>query len=191
MTTPYFQNTYPYSENYFFSIERELAMNTVLSVSYVGAQAHHLLLVGSSNPGNPALCLALSKPEAVAPNTPTCGPYAEDATYITRDGRTIEESTRGPFGPNFSNNAFQKSTGNSNYNSLQVNLRRSHGRTDLMFSYTYSKSIDQASSISDVVDPYNNARMRSLSNWDLKHNFVATYTYQLPLELISERGPRS
>jgi hypothetical protein len=57
-----------------------------------------------------------------------------------------------------------------------------------MFSYTYSKSIDQASSISDVVDPYNNSRMRSLSNWDLKHNFVATYTYQLPLELISERG---
>jgi hypothetical protein len=187
MTTPYFQNTYPYSENYFFSIERELAMNTVLSISYVGSQAHHLLLVGSSNPGNPALCLALSRPEAVAPNTPTCGPYAEDATYITRDGRIIE-GTRGPFGPNFSNNAFQKSTGNSNYNSLQASLRRSHGRTDLMFSYTYSKSIDQASSISDVVDPYNNSRMRSLSNWDLKHNFVATYTYQLPLELISERG---
>ncbi len=33
MTTLYFQNTYPYSENYFFSIERELAMNTVLGSS--------------------------------------------------------------------------------------------------------------------------------------------------------------
>lgn len=187
MTTPYFRNTYPYSENYFFSIERELAMNTVLSVSYVGSQAHHLLLVSSSNPGNPALCLALSKPSAVAPNTPTCGPYSEDATYHTADGRTIE-GTRGPFGPNFSNNAYQSSTGNSNYNSFQANLQRSSTRLDMMISYTYSKSIDQGSSISDVSDPFNHSRLRGLSAWDLKHNIVATYTYHLPLEAISRRG---
>ena len=187
MTTPYNGNTYPYSENYFFSIERQLANNTVLSVSYVGSQAHHLLLVASSNPGNPALCLALSKPSAVAPNTPTCGPFAEDATYHTADGRTIQ-GTRGPFGSNFSNNAYQSSVGNSNYNSLQANLRHSGNRLDLMFSYTYSKSIDQGSSISDISDPFNHSRLRALSAWDLKHNVVATYTYHLPLELVSMRG---
>jgi hypothetical protein len=50
MTTPNPNNTYPYNENYFFSIERQLAANTVLGLSYVGSQAHHLLVVYSANP---------------------------------------------------------------------------------------------------------------------------------------------
>ncbi|MEO8098225.1 MAG: carboxypeptidase regulatory-like domain-containing protein [Acidobacteriota bacterium] len=187
MTTPYYGNSYPYSENYFFSIERQLSTNTVLSLSYVGSQAHHLLLVYSNNPGNPALCLALSKPSAVAPGTPTCGPFSEDATYHTADGRTIE-GTRGPFGPSFSNNAYQGAFGNSNYNSFQTSLRHSGRFMDLMFAYTYSKSIDQASSISDPVDPFDHSRTRALSEWDLKHNLVVTYTVQLPLQKLSERG---
>jgi hypothetical protein len=45
MTTPNPNNTYPYNENYFFSVERQLAASTVLSLSYVGSQAHHLLVV--------------------------------------------------------------------------------------------------------------------------------------------------
>jgi hypothetical protein len=57
-----------------------------------------------------------------------------------------------------------------------------------MLAYTFSKSIDQASSISDVVDPFNYGRMRALSAWDLRHNFVATYRYQLPLERLWRRA---
>ena len=56
MTSPAPWNTYPYNENYFLSIQRQLTANTLFSVSYVGSQAHHLLLVYSANPGNPALC---------------------------------------------------------------------------------------------------------------------------------------
>src|SRR5205814_9831205 len=41
MTTPYRGNIYPYSENYFLSIEREVYKDTVLNLSYVGSQAHH------------------------------------------------------------------------------------------------------------------------------------------------------
>jgi hypothetical protein len=184
MTTPYRGNTYPYNENYFFSIERQIGMNTLASVSYVGSQAHHLLLIYSTNPGNPALCAALSKPSAVLPDTPTCGPGGEDNTYYPVDGRIIE-GTRGPFGPNFSNNDFEGSFGNSNYNSLQASIRHSGKGLDLMLAYTYSKSIDQASSISDVVDPFNYGRTRALSAWDLTHNLVATYSYQFPFERFS------
>jgi hypothetical protein len=187
MTTPFPGNTYPYNENYFMSIERQLANTAVLSLSYVGSQAHHLLLVYSTNPGNPALCLALSKPSAVAPGSPTCGPFAEDATYKTAAG-TIVNGTRGPFGPNYSNNDYQGSFGNSNYNSFQASLRHSGKTLDLMVAYTFSKSIDQASSISDVVDPFNYGRTRALSAWDLTHNLVATYQYQLPLGRITTRA---
>ncbi|MBZ5580475.1 MAG: TonB-dependent receptor [Acidobacteriia bacterium] len=187
MTTPYSGNTYPYNENYFFSMERELGANTVLGLSFVGSQAHHLLLVYSANPGNPALCLALSKPSAVAPGSPTCGPYAEDATYITAAGQVVN-GTRGPFGSNFSNDDFQGSFGNSSYNSFQASVRHSGKRLDLMLAYTFSKSLDQASSISDPVNPFNYRLTRALSAWDLTHNFVATYQYEIPLERLSKRA---
>jgi len=184
MTAPYYKNTYPYNENYFLSIERQLGLSTVLSLSYVGSQAHHLLLVYSINPGNPALCLALSKPSAVAPSSPTCGPYAEDATYVTAAGQVIQ-GTRGPLGSNFANNDYQGSFGNSSYNAFEASLRHTGQRLDLMLAYTFSKSLDQASSISDPVDPFNFRLTRALSAWDLTHNFVATYQYQLPLDRIS------
>ena len=100
-------------------------------MSYVGSQAHHLLLVYSANPGNPALCLALSKPSAVAPGTATCGPFAEDATYVTAAGQVIH-GTRGPLGSNFSNDDYEGSFGNSSYNSLagQPAARRQAARFD-------------------------------------------------------------
>jgi len=59
-----------------------------------------------------------------------------------------------------------------------------------MLSYTYSKSIDNASSLADVGDPYNLELMRSLSAFDLKHNVVATYEYKLPVERFSKRSNR-
>jgi len=186
MTAPPPSNTYPYSENYFLSIERGLGANTVLSLSYVGSQAHHLLVVYSANPGNPALCLALSQPSAVKPGTPTCGPFGEDQTYTTANGQTIN-GTRGPLGPNFANDDYDATVGNSNYNSFQATLRKSGRSLSFLIGYTYSKSIDQASSISDPVNPFNFAATRALSAWDLTHNIVASYEYKLPLERITQR----
>jgi hypothetical protein len=181
MTAPNPQNTYPYNENYVLSMERQLGKSTLMSLGYVGSQAHHLLLVYSTNPGNPALCLALSKPAAVAPGSATCGPYAEDAKYTTAAGQTYL-GTRGPLGSNYSNDSFQGSFGNSSYNAFEASLRHSSGRLDAMVAYTFSKSLDQASSISDPVNPFNYRLTRALSAWDLTHNLVATYRYQLPLE---------
>jgi len=123
-------------------------------VSYVGSQAHHLLAIYSANPGNPALCLALSNPSAVAPGSPTCGPFGEDTVYVTAAGQTLPGTPQG-LGPAFSNDDYGASIGNSNYNSLQVTLRHSLRQLQFLISYTYSKSIDQASSLSDPLNPFN------------------------------------
>jgi len=48
-------------------------------------------------------------------------------------------------------------------------------------SYTYSKSYDQTSSIQEQVEPYNYHRLDGISAFDLKHNFVVSYNYDLPL----------
>jgi hypothetical protein len=190
MTAPPPWNTYPYNENYFLSVERQLGANTLLSLSYVGSQAHHLLVVYSANPGNPARCLALSRPAAVAPGTPTCAPFGEDTTYLTASGQELS-GTRGPLGPAFSNDDYDASIGNSNYNSFQASLRHSGKRLDMMVGYTFSKSIDQSSSLADPINPFDFRATRALSAWDLKHNLVATYDYQLPLERLFSRAGRS
>jgi hypothetical protein len=188
MTAPKTTNTYPYNENYFLSIERQLTGNTVLSFSYVGSQAHHLILVHSNNPGDPALCLQLSQPSAVMSGTATCGPFAEDATYTTAAGKTIN-GTRGPFGgPQFSNNGYEDSIGNSSYNSFEANVRHSGSGLTFQIGYTYSKSIDQGSSLADIANPFNFAATRALSAFDLKHNLVASYEYQLPFERLFHRA---
>jgi hypothetical protein len=187
MTEPAPWNTYPYNESYFFSIERQLARNTVLNFSYVGSEAHHLLLVYSNNPGNPALCLYLSNPANVYPGTATCGPFAESAIYETSGGQYVY-GTRSPFGYNYGNDDYEGSVGNSVFNAFETSLRHTAGPLSVLLSYTFSKSLDEASALSDPVDPFNYKLSRALSQFDLTQNFVATYRYALPLDRISRHA---
>jgi hypothetical protein len=186
MTAPTPWNTYPYNENYFFSIERQFGRNTMFSLSYVGSQAHHLLLVYSANPGNPALCLKLSASRAVDPGSPTCGPFGEDTTYVAASGQTIQ-GTRVGLGPSFSNDDYDNSIANSNYNAFEATLRYTTTNLNFLLGYTYSKSIDQGSSISDPGNPYDFSATRAISAFDLPQNFVASYQYTLPFERVFGR----
>jgi len=188
-TGPNPQNTYPYNEQYFFSIERQVSANTVLNLSYVGSQAHHLLLTYSVNPGNPALCLALSKPSQVAPGSATCGPFGESGQYTSASGQ-VYNGTRGPFGAALGNDDFEGSFGNSSYNSLQVSVRHNSRDLTVQLGYTYSKSIDQGSSLGDTADPFNFKQTRALSAWDLTHNLVISYDYRLPFDRLTKKWPR-
>jgi hypothetical protein len=154
-------NRIPYTEQYMFSMERRLGDNTVLSASYVGNQSHRLLVLVESNPGNPALCLSV----------PGCGPFKE-----------TESGTRGPLGSNFGSDTNQSTIGNSNYNALELSLRHTSKRLQLFASYTYSKSLDQSSNVGEEVNPVNPAISYALSAFDVKHNFVVSYAYDLPFE---------
>jgi hypothetical protein len=187
-TGPYPGNTYPYNENYFLSIERQLGKDTLLGLSYVGSQAHHLLLTYSLNPGNPALCLSLSTAASVAPGSATCGPFGEDTEYVSAAGKTYQ-GTRGPFGPAFSNDGFEGSFGNSSYNSFQATLRHSGKAYSFLIGYTFSKSIDQASALGETANPFDYKSTRSISAWDLRHNLVASYQVDLPFQRMTRRVP--
>lgn len=174
------RNVTPYSESYTVSLQRELWPHALLTASYIGAQAHHLLVVTSANPGNPELCLSLSRPENVMPGTATCGPFGESGVYITRDGRLIE-GTRGPFNSQFAAITHQKTIGNSNYNALEVSVRHASRPLELLLGYTWGKSLDQSSSLSEAVHPFNARLSKALSAFDMRHNFVASYNWKLPL----------
>ena len=173
-------NRIPYTEEYMLSIQRQLGSKTLLSASYVGTQAHRLLVLEEANPGNPQLCLFLSNPANLAPGQVPCGPFGEDTTYVTSTDQVIQ-GTRGPLGPNFGSDTYQASLGNSNYNALQIGLRHVSGPLEFSANYTFSKSIDQSSNLGEEVNPLDPSLSRALSAFDMKHNFVVSYTYQLPV----------
>ena len=170
------RNVPPYTQSYTLTIQRELAKDTLLSVGYVGSQAHYLLVLVSANPGNPAACLALNAEGA----TPACGPFGEGGTYTLPNGQTVQ-GTRGPFSPQFDAVTYQKTIGNSNYNALQVNLRHQSGALEFLIGYTYSKSFDQSSSLAEAVNPVDPSLSRAVSAFDMRDNFVASYKYNLPV----------
>ena len=171
------------------SLERGLGANTVLSLNYVGTQGHRLLVLEEANPGSPSLCLFLSNPANLAPGQTPCGPFGEDSQYMTSTGQ-VYNGTRGPLGSNFGSNANQATIGNSNYNALQVTLRHSSKRLNVLAGYTYGKSQDQASNVGDEVNPLDPSLSKALSSFDVKHNFVVSYSYQIPFENLFHAANR-
>jgi hypothetical protein len=171
----------PYSEEWMLSIERQGGPNTVLSASYVGTSSHHQRVLIEPNPGNPALCLSLSQPSQVQPGTATCGPGGENGVYYPIAGGVVN-ATRGPLGPNFGSNALQSTIGSANYNALELSARHTSGRLEFSASYTYGKSLDQSSNIAEEVNPFNPALSYGISSFDVKHNVVISYEYQLPFD---------
>jgi hypothetical protein len=125
-----------------------------MTLSYVGTVGRKLLTYVESNPGKQALCLELSMPANLQPNTPTCGPFGENGVYTLANGQVIN-STRAPFGPNFGSNAFMESIANSSYNSFQASLQHRDKCENFMIAYTWSKSMGNGSGTLDATNPYN------------------------------------
>ncbi|MGA7286847.1 MAG: carboxypeptidase regulatory-like domain-containing protein [Terriglobales bacterium] len=173
-------NRLPYAEEYELSIEHQLSKEDLLTLSYVGTQAHRLLSSKSANPGDPALCLA----------TPGCGPGGENNIYGSGSSLVIGTRTNfpgvvlpggTPIVP-FGNDSYFITAGSSSYNSAQVNYRHTSGRLQTLIGYTFSRSFDNASGYGEQINPINPRLSRGLSAFDSTNNFVASYTYVLPVD---------
>jgi hypothetical protein len=88
-----------YSEQYNFTIERQLRDDLLLQIGYVGSQGHHLLASHDLNPGTPQTCLdimaiANANPNNVQTalsggNATTCGPLGSDSAYYIMPGTVL------------------------------------------------------------------------------------------------------
>ncbi len=145
----------PYVQQWDLSLQTTLGSRILLEVSYSGSKGTHLWERVNINSAN----------------------LPEDPENIT------PIQTRRPF-PHFGDILTANFRENSNYNALQVRVenRLSHGLTFLL-SYTFSKSIDTASSgffTTSHQDRTNLDAERGRSNFDVRHNFVFSHTYELP-----------
>jgi hypothetical protein len=187
-TAPTFRldNKLPYSAQFNFTVQRELFHSAVLSVGYVGSRGRHLLSTIESNPGDPAKCLLIA---TLMPAGQGCGQFGEDTIYVTPTGQTFNgtrpysvTSGRGLANGqlDFQSNTWEATVANSTYNALQASLEKKVGDLRLLGAYTWSKSLDNSSGFYDQINPFNPNNRRSLSSFDITHNFVLSYTYELP-----------
>jgi hypothetical protein len=142
----------PYSTNWLFGIQQEIARGTVLTVNYVGNKVQHtqagVAYQGINlNPSNPNT--------NVGRILAATSPY-QDENYMP-------------------NNLF------SNYNALQAQLRRNMKQLTLEANYTWSHEIDDEVNVfAGFSDPFKPTLDRSSGDWDARQNFTASVLYNLP-----------
>jgi outer membrane receptor protein involved in Fe transport len=204
-----------YSAQYNLTIERELSRDLKLEVGYVGSQGHRLLATHDINYSNPQTCLDIDTLNGGgcaqftedAPFTVTVplgfNFHMPNGTVVAGTGQTLNfvglrrysspqcDPTTGngcPASgiPVFGSIFAQDTIASSSYNSLQVSLDKRFAR-GLQFTaaYTYSKSIDEASSFEGILNPLPGANNYARSLFDARHRFVVSYYWDLPARKYS------
>src|SRR5258708_39324972 len=74
----------------------------------------------------------------------------------------------------------QNTISNSSYNAFQASLeKRFSNGLQFQASYTFGRSIDNASTFESLVDPINPGRNRALFLFDARHRFSFSYYFEL------------
>jgi hypothetical protein len=143
----------PFSYEYNLNLQRQVTKDLIVQASYIGSLGRNLIHMQPLNLLNPAT--------GVAPN------------------------------PNFASGALEliDTDAVSNYNAFQANAteRLAHG-LELVVSYTWAHSLDDASNPTGTSinssftgsNPYDFHAEYASSDFDIRHNLVVAFTYQLP-----------
>lgn len=121
-------------------------------------------VVGSNTGGAPITLVGLRRY-----SSPNCNP-------LTGTGCPVDGT------PVFSGIFTENTVAKSNYNSLQVMLEK-HYTHGLQFqaAYTYGKSLDNASSFENTLNPYNFNATYGPSLYDTRHIFSFNYVWDIPV----------
>jgi hypothetical protein len=151
--------TSAYVQQWNINVQRELWRKFVVTVAYLGNKGTHLHVSQQVNPG------------IYIPGQSTTGNI--DSRRIYQGFQTIESI---------------QATAFSNYHSLQINWnRRFEGGLTILGSYVFSKAIDLESNdgnsglASQASNPFNWDTDKGLASFNLKHRFVTSFIWQLPV----------
>ena len=184
-------NKLPYAEHFNLSIQRGLSKSTVLTLAYVGTEGHRLISQREANPGDAALCMALSAQGALDQSTGSigCGPNQEQDFY-TLGAQTIYGTRDKLLNPNYCpaagslcygfGNTNTLLTANSIYHAGELTVERKAGDITLLAAYTLAKGLDDSSAFNDLINFTNPRLSRGLSSTDVHQNFVVSYVWELP-----------
>jgi hypothetical protein len=151
MATPFMPAQY--TSQWFFDVQQEVPFNTVVTLSYLGTSSKHMVWTRNLNQ-----------------------PLTPGAAGI---------QVRRPY-PFFGNITLRDPGASASYNAFtaKAEKRFSQGMTFLL-SYTWSHAIDDgAGTLNDGAAGFRNnydiSLERGNSQYDLRHNFIASFVYDLP-----------
>lgn len=167
MMAPYDKTPTDYQYN--LSIQREIAKNTMVQVAYVGNRANHIIVSNEEDTPIPTIM-----PDGM-PFYPNGAPRRNTA---------------------WSGEKILSSSGNSIYNAATISLRHQspHGLDGEIF-YTYSKAMDEGTSISGsesarsptgIMYPDHPGLDWSLSDFNVTNSLGANFTYPFPFHVESK-----
>ena len=163
-----------YFHQYNGSLQYALANDLVLEVAYVGTSGHNLFRNVRINQAR------LASPGSPIVNAVT----GQVITTNTPDNAQLRAPFQGADIAGFQQFQF---TAESSYNSLQASLTRRLSRgLQLLASYTYAKSLDNASGQGDIDtstilgNQLDDRANRGVSDFDRTHRFVLSYLWDLP-----------
>lgn len=156
----------PYEMQFNFTAQRQLASASVLTVGYTGERGIHLPRLIDGNQAQPTIS----------------------------GGRFFFPPNSPVQNLNFTGIRYKQTAGRAYYNALQVALEQRVRKGLLLhLNYTFSRNIDTGSlEITQGTDndlpqnPYSLKAERGLTNYDVRHYFVAYWSWELP----SVPGPK-
>jgi hypothetical protein len=163
----------PYSMQFNVGVQHRLGDAWVVETTYIGSRGLHLPLFFNVNQV-PIRSLTVDQRARVA-----------DVVAAGQDTTPVLSTLR-PY-PMFDAVTLSRNSASSTYHSGQIKLeRRFAKRLGVLASYTFSKSIDNASDFGSadaserVLDSTNIAFERGVSSFDVPHRFTSAVTYELP-----------
>jgi hypothetical protein len=191
-TLPY--EPYPYAQQWNLNVEQQVGPKTVLEVGYGGAKGTHLPLYQLNIDQLPDQYDAMG-PALLNPVTnPFLGKVPATSGLLGSSATIAAGYLLKPYPQYLSLTAFSPFYGGSNYNSLQVKLKREFGAGGtILASYTWARLISDTDTLTSWLesanpggqygtqDAYNRKADRSLSANDVPQNFVLSYVVDLPV----------
>ncbi|MEO7143144.1 MAG: hypothetical protein ABI165_06520, partial [Bryobacteraceae bacterium] len=155
-------NTYEYLMN----VQRQLGGDWVVEAGYLGSFSRHLYGFLDANQ-----------------------PIAGTTSLASRTPFALRDASGNPIGQEFSVIQLVGDGANGGYNAGSIKLtKRFSAGLSLISSYTYAKSIDNTSGIRvqgfDTLYPQNSGCLsceRGVSSFDVRHRFVTSTVYDLPV----------
>jgi hypothetical protein len=181
-----------YSQQWNFTVQETIGTNWNIEAAYLGSKNTRLGIPDANINQLPAQYL----PTGAALLTRVTNPYfGQIPASSSLGGQTIaQQQLLRPY-PRFTNVVlFRDNVGNSSYNAaaLKIEKRLSH-RLTLNAAYTFSKLIDDASSVfsqtifsgpvlntTGAADAYNRHLEKDVSSGDIPHVFAVGWVYDIP-----------
>ncbi len=172
----------PTVQEWNFTIEQQLARDTVLRASYVGSFGYHGFVSVDPNAIPPTVCTSSAGCSAGG-NLKSGSIVPQGTLYVPGPNAALPN-------PKLGAGFFWYTEGNSSYNALQLDvLHRFSNGLQFRANYTHSKDLDMNSALTGaqannqpqmILDPYDVRRDWGPSAYDIPNSASLSGTYDLP-----------